>query len=102
MAATVVEQLPWFTQDRGTILLFGVCPPDQSVNYSPYEVYYRELTIQGSYSLNGELPEAIALLRAGKIPTEEIVTHRVSLDAVPRHLANPGAADALKVQAIFP
>jgi D-altritol 5-dehydrogenase len=52
----VVEKLPRYTRDRGTILLFGVCPPNRLVNYSPYEVYYRELTIQGSYSLNGELP----------------------------------------------
>jgi threonine dehydrogenase-like Zn-dependent dehydrogenase len=44
-APTIVEQLPWYTRDRGTILLFGVCPPDRVVNYSLYEVYYRELTI---------------------------------------------------------
>jgi D-altritol 5-dehydrogenase len=101
-APAVVEQLPWYTRDRGTILLFGVCPPDRLVNYSPYEVYYRELTIQGSYSLNGELPQAVSLLSAGKIPTKEIVTHRVSLDDVPAHLSNPGGSDTLKIQAVFP
>jgi threonine dehydrogenase-like Zn-dependent dehydrogenase len=101
-APKVVEQLPWYTRDRGSILLFGVCPPDQLVNYSPYEVYYRELTIQGSYSLNGELPQAVAILRAGKIPTKEIVTHLVSLDDVPGHLSNPASSGALKVQAVFP
>jgi threonine dehydrogenase-like Zn-dependent dehydrogenase len=72
------------------------------VNYSPYEVYYRELTIQGSYSLNGELPQAVAILRAGKIPSKEIVTHLVSLDDVPGHLSNPGSPGTLKVQAVFP
>ena len=90
-APTVVEQLPWYTRDRGTILLFGVCPPDGVVGYSPYEVYYRELTIQGSYSLNGELPEAVAILRSGKIPTKEIVTNLIALDDVPTHLSNPGS-----------
>ena len=97
----VVEKLPAYTRDRGTILVFGVCPPDRTVNFSPYEVYYRELTIQGSYSLNGELPQAVELLRAGKIPTKEIVTHQVTLDEVPGHLANPGGDGALKVQATF-
>jgi threonine dehydrogenase-like Zn-dependent dehydrogenase len=98
----VVEQLPWYTRDRGTILLFGVCPPDQLVNYSPYDVYYRELTILGSYSLNGELPQAVALLHAGKIPAKEIITHRVALDDVPGHLSNPGSSGTLKIQAVFP
>ncbi len=101
-APQVVEQLPWYTRDRGTILLFGVCPPDRSVKYSPYEVYYRELTIQGSYSLNGELSQAIAMLSAGNIPTQELVTHKVSLDEVPQHLSNPGAPGTLKIQAVFP
>ena len=101
-APAVVQELPWYTRDRGTILLFGVCPPDGLVNYSPYEVYYRELTIQGSYSLNGELPQAVALLSAGKIPVKEIVTHRVSLDDVPGHLSNPGSSGTLKIQAVFP
>jgi D-altritol 5-dehydrogenase len=101
-APSVVEQLSRFTRDRGTILLFGVCPPDRTVSYSPYEVYYRELTIQGSYSLNGELPQAVALLNAGKIPTNEIVTHRVPLADVPVHLSNPGGSGTLKVQAVFP
>ena len=101
-APVVVEQLPRYTRDRGTILLFGVCPPDRLVSYSPYEVYYRELTLQGSYSLNGELPQAVALLSAGKIPTKEIVTHRVSLEDVPVYLSNPGGSGTLKVQAVFP
>jgi 2-desacetyl-2-hydroxyethyl bacteriochlorophyllide A dehydrogenase len=101
-APSVVEQLPWYTRDRGTILLFGVCPPDRFVNYSPYEVYYRELTIQGSYSLNGELPQALGILSEGKIPTQEVVTHRISLEDVPQHLSNPGTAGSLKIQAVFP
>ena len=101
-APAVVEQLPRYSRDRGTILLFGVCPPDRLVSYAPYEVYYRELTIQGSYSLNGELPQAVALLSAGKIPTKELVTHRVSLDEVPGYLSNPGGSGTLKVQAEFP
>ncbi len=101
-APGVIEHLPHYTQDRGTVLLFGVCPPDRRVGYSPYEVYFRELTILGSYSLNGELPQAITLLRAGKIPTREIITHRVALEEVPAHLSNPGGSGALKVQASFP
>lgn len=98
----VIEPLPQYTRDRGTILLFGVCPPQHRVSYSPYEVYYRELTILGSYSLNGELPQAVALLRAGKIPTKEIVTNRVALEEVPAFLSSPAGSGTLKVQAVFP
>lgn len=98
----VVETLPRYTRDRGTILLFGVCPPDVRINYSPYEVYYREITLLGSYSLNGELPQALALLGAGVIPAQEIITHRVSLAEVPAYLSDPGGGGTLKVQAVFP
>jgi threonine dehydrogenase-like Zn-dependent dehydrogenase len=98
----VIEPLPRYAQDRGTILLFGVAPPHRRVSYSPYEVYYRELTILGSYSLNGELSQAVALLGAGKIPTKAIVTNRVALEEVPAYLSNPGGSGTLKVQAVFP
>lgn len=99
---SVVERLPQYTRDRGTVLLFGVCPPDRKVSYSPYEVYYREISIVGSYSLNGELPQAVSMLKAGKIPARELVTHRVPLEEVPSYLLNPGGAGILKVQAVFP
>jgi D-altritol 5-dehydrogenase len=53
-----IRNLPRPARDGGKILLFGVCPPGVTVPYVPNEIYCRELTIVGSFSLNGEIEEA--------------------------------------------
>lgn len=59
----VVQEGLSLLRDAGTLLAFGVCPPGSTVAVDPNEVYARELTILGSFSLSGTLPVAIDTLR---------------------------------------
>lgn len=79
-AASVSEQAIGLARDGGTILFYGVVPPDDRVSLSPYEVYRRELTIKGSFAQVDCFPRAIAMLRSGRVRTDGIVTHRFPLD----------------------
>ena len=97
----MIQTLPDLVKDRGTILLFGVCPPDARVAFSPFEIYDRELAILGSCSLCGEIEEALELLRKGAISVDEIVSHQVSLEQMPEYLSRVGSPDTLKVQLVF-
>jgi Threonine dehydrogenase and related Zn-dependent dehydrogenases len=97
----VIQTLPDLIKDRGTILLFGVCPPDARVAFSPFEIYDRELAVLGSCSLCGEIDEALELLKKGAISVDEIVSHQVSLDQMPEYLSRVGDPDTLKVQLVF-
>jgi D-arabinitol dehydrogenase (NADP+) len=80
-AASVSEQAIRLARDGGTILFYGVVPPEERVAVSPYEIYRRELTIKGSFAQVDCFPRSIAMLRSGRVRTEGVITHRHPLDA---------------------
>jgi len=94
----VVQQGLGLLRDAGTLLVFGVCPPGSSIALDPYEVYSRQLTVLGSFSLAGTLPGAITTLRTSNLPLADLVSHSFSLDDAPEALSRVGAADTLKIQ----
>ena len=51
----------------GTAVFFGVCPIGQTIPVEPNAVYFRELTIVGSYVNPHTFARAIALLRSGVV-----------------------------------
>lgn len=55
----VVQNLPALTAIGGQVLVFGVAREDARVQISPYELFLRDLTVLGSYSLNGTVPLAL-------------------------------------------
>jgi D-arabinitol dehydrogenase (NADP+) len=71
---------------RGTIWLFGVCPPDATVRVSPYTVFRKDLTIVGSFALSKTFPESIALIRGGAVRVEPLISHRLPLERAPEAL----------------
>lgn len=76
----VVQSMPEYVKDAGKLLFFGVCPQDSSISINPYNVYKRELTIYGSFSLLHDFPSAIKLLQSGAIDVKSLVSHQFSLD----------------------
>ncbi len=95
----VTAKLPNYARDGGQVLFFGVCPPTATMALSPFEVYYRELTLIGSFSLNGEIKEALTLLQSGRIRYQEIISHSVNLASLPKLLNQSGSGEVLKIQA---
>ncbi|MFA4028297.1 MAG: hypothetical protein GDYSWBUE_000177 [Candidatus Fervidibacterota bacterium] len=81
-ATAVIERLTRFVRDGGRVLLFGVAPMDAQVTISPFEIYRRELTIAGSFSLGYEFDAAIRLLNSGQIHYDPLITHRMPLDGL--------------------
>jgi 2-desacetyl-2-hydroxyethyl bacteriochlorophyllide A dehydrogenase len=75
-APSVVERLSGYVRDGGRILYFGVCPPDAQIPISPFEIFRRELTIAGCFSLTAELDPALRLLASGTIQTERLISAR--------------------------
>lgn len=77
------------TRNGGTVLIFGVTRADELVTFHPFDVFRREITIRGSFAEITSFAAAIAALRAGRVRTDGLITHRFSLD----HYS--GALDAL-------
>jgi threonine dehydrogenase-like Zn-dependent dehydrogenase len=96
----VVEGMPEFALDGGTILVFGVCAPGVRVPISPFDIFRRQLTIAGSHSLNQNLPAAIELLRKDNGAMARLISHRLPLSELLPFFGKSGGARTMKVQFI--
>ncbi len=66
----------------GTVEFFGVCPIGSTVPLEPNSVYFKELTIVGSYVNPHTFSRAIALLRSGRVRVDEFPIARFPLQGV--------------------
>lgn len=94
----VVQQAFQAVRKGGRFLLFGVCPPNSTLLLDPYDIYKREITVLGSFSLNQTISNAVELLRASGVPLETLITNQVSLSEMPLGLDLLGRPGVLKVQ----
>jgi len=98
----VVEGLVDFAANGGSVLLFGVCPPDSTVRISPFDVFRRQIRVAGSHSLNHNVPEALAVLgRSGDV-LGRVISHRLELADIGPYLQHGGEAGSMKVQFLAP
>jgi len=70
----------------GTVLFFGVCPPNFELAVKPYEVYHAEITIKGSFTNPLTDSRAIRLLGSGRVKVEPLITHRFPLNEIEKGL----------------
>jgi NADPH2:quinone reductase len=82
----------------GKLLLFGVCPPDETAGYSPFKIYNEEITVIGSMAVLRSYGPAIDLLAAGGVDTDKMVTHTFPIDQFDEAVALVRAGGGLKVQ----
>jgi D-arabinitol dehydrogenase (NADP+) len=97
---TVIEEMFRYAAPGGKILIFGVSPEDARVAVSPHDVYAKDLSIIGSFSLAGTFPEALTSLASGRIKTAPLVSHRLPLEGLAELLTRDRRAvreDSIKV-----
>ncbi len=64
----------------GRIILFGVCDKEAKIFIKPQEIYYKELTIKGSFINPNTFSRAIELLSLGKIDFSKFNITRFPLE----------------------
>jgi D-arabinitol dehydrogenase (NADP+) len=79
-ATTVGNICVPLTRNGGTVLIYGVTRADELVQFHPFDVFRREITIKGSFAEMTSFAAAISALRTGRARTDGIITHRFSLD----------------------
>jgi 2-desacetyl-2-hydroxyethyl bacteriochlorophyllide A dehydrogenase len=70
------------TRRGGTVEFFGVCPIGSSIPLEPNQVYFKELTIVGSYINPHTFSRAIALLQQGRVVVKDFPIARFPVDGV--------------------
>ncbi len=68
------------TRNGGTVLIYGVTKPAETIAVHPFDIFRREIVIKGSYAEMTSFGAAIAALRAGRARTGGIITHRFALE----------------------
>ena len=98
-AGAAQEQALLMIARRGRLSLFGGLPKDRpTITLDSNLVHYRELTLVGA---NGSSPahNAAALdhIAAGRVPVDDLITHRLPLDAVVDAIDLVARGEAIKV-----
>ena len=64
---------------------------------NPFDVYFREVDLRGTYALSQESFErAVTLLRGGRIDAERLVTEEIGLADIPAAFDRMADAEGLK------
>ncbi len=66
----------------GVVEFFGVCPIGVTIPMEPNLVYFKELTIVGSYVNPYTFTRAASLLSTGQVKTDELMIQQFPLDGV--------------------
>lgn len=82
----VVEGALLHVKTGGRFLLFGVCPNESTIRWSPYEIYRRDLEIIGAFALRKTFQPAIELLETKAIQVAPLVGMTVGLKELPEAL----------------
>ena len=96
----VVEGLPDYVANGGAMLIFGVCPSDAQIAISPFEIFRRQLSIFGTHSLNHNIPEALQTLRAIGRQCENVISHKLPIEAIAEVMSGKELPDSMKVQMV--
>lgn len=97
-ATSALELALEAVDDGGTVQLFAPAAPGQRLPLDPTDLFFREVTLQASYSAGpADTREALRLLASGAVRGEGIVTHRFPLEEAPRALATARSGEAIKV-----
>jgi len=84
----------------GTVLLFGVCPPEETVDLQPYEVFHREITIRGCYTNPFTDTRALSLLASGRVLVEPLITHTYSIQEIAEGIEAVRRGETVKAQVL--
>lgn len=93
---SVLTQAMRLVRDAGTIVVYGMADESARWEVSPYEIFRREIRIQGSFAQSNEFDRTMRWLRSDAIRTESMITHRYSLDQYAEALSATRSSECLK------
>jgi L-iditol 2-dehydrogenase len=99
-AAEVVNQALQLVRSGGTLLVFGVSPPEATVPLAPYVVFHKELTIRGCYTNPFTDARSLALLGARRVLVEPLISHTFAIRDVAQGIEAVRRGETVKAQVV--
>ena len=84
---SLCEEALQYVRQGGQMIVYGVYPEGAQINWSPFEIFKRELTIKGSFAQTHCFDRALLYLQSRKLRVDEIVTDEFALEDYGRALA---------------
>lgn len=103
--ATVLAQAYEATRRGGTTVTVGLPHPDQRLDIQAVSLVTEERTLKGSYlgscDPRTDIPRFIDLYQQGRLPVDELLTHRIALDDINEGFDRLRAGEAVRQAVIF-
>jgi threonine dehydrogenase-like Zn-dependent dehydrogenase len=96
----VAKQALELVRPGGTVLLFGVCPPEEGIGIEPYEIFHREITIRGCYTNPFTDTRSLALLESGRVLVEPLISHAFPIEKVAEGIQAVREGATIKAQVV--
>jgi alcohol dehydrogenase len=104
-SAAVLEQAYAATRRGGTTVTMGLPAPEARVCLPAVSFVAEERTLKGSYLGSSvperDIPKLIEQFRAGRLPVEKLLTHRLSLDELNEGFDRLACAEAVRQVVVF-
>jgi alcohol dehydrogenase len=93
------------TRRGGTTVTVGLPHPDRRFSVPAVSLVAEERTVKGSYMGSAvpsrDVPRFVALHRAGRLPVDRLLTHRLELDEINVALDRLASAEAVRQVVVF-
>jgi len=93
------------TRRGGTTVTVSLPPPSATLNVPAVNLVVDERTLKGSYLGSSvparDIPHYIALYRAGRLPVDRLVTHRIGLDDINLGFDRLAKGEAIRQVIVF-
>jgi len=79
-APVLFDQAMQTVRKGGTVLLYGIMAPGTKVEFDVFPFWKKQVKLLSTYAAAPrDLAEALELIRAGRVPVEDMITHRLPL-----------------------
>ena len=93
------------TRRGGTTVTVGLPHPDRRFSVPAVSLVAEERTVKGSYMGSAvpsrDVPRLVALHRAGRLPVDRLLTHRLELDEINEALDRLASGEAVRQVVVF-
>lgn len=86
---STIEQAIDIVGNKGTVMMFGLTKPDDTISLKPFEVFKKEIELKASYINPYTQKRALELIDSGRLDVSSMVYAVESLDNLADILAKP-------------
>jgi threonine dehydrogenase-like Zn-dependent dehydrogenase len=95
--AQTVAEAPKLARGGGTVLILGVMPQGETVEFEPFDLLFREVKILTSFVNPFTHDRAAALIASGTIKVDRLVSRRIGFNDLADAIANPPRPGEVRV-----